>query len=62
MHDAAHHRAKAELCRHIAQFLSSTDDAGVALAAADRHLARARELEKGERQRTPTRARKANLR
>jgi len=45
MPNAAHHRAQAELYRHIADVLSAPHDAEVARAAADRHLARAEQLE-----------------
>jgi hypothetical protein len=45
MQSAAYHRAQAELYRHIAQILSRSDDAEVVRAAADRHDARAEQLE-----------------
>ena len=45
MPDAAYYRAQAELFRHVALHMTHADDCRTALAAADRRLARAQELE-----------------
>jgi hypothetical protein len=45
MPDAAYHRAQAELFRHMARHMSRVEDYETALAAAERHVTRARELE-----------------
>jgi hypothetical protein len=54
MHNAAYHRAQADLYRHIAQLLSRRSDAEFVQAAADRHDAIAQQLEVRERRRTLT--------